>query len=68
MKVGDLVRVVSYQGHVVARQAPLFGVVVELHKSPGDLTLVKLRIKGLTWVVYDYEVEVANEACPIEDA
>jgi hypothetical protein len=46
----------------------LFGVVVELHKSPGDLTRVKLRIKGLTWVVYDYEVEVANEACPIEDA
>lgn len=59
MKVGDLVRVISYQGHTVGEHTPLLGVVVGLHISEGTV-LVKLRIKEITWIVYDYEVEIVN--------
>jgi len=59
VKVGDLVRVISYQGHSVGPAKPLLGVVVHIHESPTS-RLLKLRIKDITWIVYDYEVELVS--------
>ncbi len=59
MKIGDLVSVVSYQGHTVAGSQPLLGVIIDIHESPTS-RLLKLRIKDITWIVYDYEVVVVS--------
>ena len=59
MKIGDLVSVVSYQGHTVAGSKRLLGVIIDIHESPTS-RLLKLRIKDITWIVYDYEVELVS--------
>ena len=59
MKIGDLVRVISYQGHSVGPAKPLLGVIVDVHESPTS-RLLKLRIKDTTWIVYDFEVELVS--------
>jgi hypothetical protein len=59
LKIGDLVRVVSYQGHTVGASKPLLGVIIDIHTSH-TARLLKLRVKDISWIVYDYEVELVS--------